>query len=181
MTARESDRPRDLYALYASKNRLCMLCEDITPELTAYNAYKKTVWLRSRAEGTKMYAVGDAYKVHTGCIQAYKRVKERNSSSTFYTACFFIFHCSRFTGDHLLPPASSGMYDPTVFASPTTKKRPTSKGRAFRGTGRNQAVWRPRVGWRRPKPASVMPMQASAMTASMAPPTSRPVRVRLGR
>ena len=61
------------------------------------------------------------------------------------------------------------------------KKRPTSKGGAFRVTGRNQAVWRPRVGWRRPKPASVMPMQASAMTASMAPPTSRPVRARLGR
>ena len=52
-----------------------MLCENTTPELTAYNAYKKTVWLRSRAEGTKMYAVGDAYKAHTKCIQAHKRVK----------------------------------------------------------------------------------------------------------
>lgn len=58
-----------LYALYASKNRLCALCEDITPELTAYNAYKKTVWLRSRAEGMKMYAVRDAYRLHTKCIQ----------------------------------------------------------------------------------------------------------------
>ena len=56
-----------------------MLCEDITPELTAYNAYKKTVWLRSRAERAKMYAVGDAYRLHTKCIQ---EVKERNSSST---------------------------------------------------------------------------------------------------
>ena len=65
----ESRMDRSLYALYASKNRLCTLCEDTTPELTAYNAYKKTVWLRSRAESTKMYAVGDAYKVHTECIQ----------------------------------------------------------------------------------------------------------------
>ena len=56
---------RFLYALYASKTHLCALCEDITPELTAYNAYKKTVWLRSRAEITKMYAVRDAYKAHT--------------------------------------------------------------------------------------------------------------------
>ena len=64
---------RNLYALYALKNRLCMLCEDTTPELTAYNAYKKTVWLRSRAESTKMYALKDAYKVHTDCIQAYKK------------------------------------------------------------------------------------------------------------
>ena len=58
-------RSKNLYALYASKSSLCMLCENITPELTAYNAYKKTVWLRSRAEGTKMYAVGDAYRLHT--------------------------------------------------------------------------------------------------------------------
>ena len=61
--------PYDLYALYASKNRLCTLCENTTPELTAYNAYKKTVWLRSRAEGTKMYALKDAYRLHTKCIQ----------------------------------------------------------------------------------------------------------------
>ncbi len=46
-----------------------MLCRNTTPELTAYNAYKKTVWLRSRAERLKMYAVGDAYKAHTKCIQ----------------------------------------------------------------------------------------------------------------
>ena len=50
-----------------------MLCENTTPEKTAYNAYKKTVWLRSRAEGTKMYALKDAYRLHTKCIQsAYK-------------------------------------------------------------------------------------------------------------
>ena len=68
-----------------------MLCEDTTPELTAYNAYKKTVWLRSRAERLKMYALKDAYKVHTECIQAYKRVKERNSSSTSSLYCLFFY------------------------------------------------------------------------------------------
>ncbi len=182
MTARESDQLRDLYALYASKNRLCTLCENTTPELTAYNAYKKTVWLRSKAESTKMYALKDAYRLHTKCIQAYKKRKREDSSFYFffYIVCFYLL-LPAFTGNQTPPPALSGMYDPTGFASPTTKKRPTSKGGAFRVTGRNQAVWRPRVGWRRPKPASVRPMQASAMTASMAPPTSRPVRARLGR
>ena len=61
---------RELYALYASKTHLCTLCENTTPELTAYNAYKKTVWLRSRAERLKMYALKDAYKAHAECIQA---------------------------------------------------------------------------------------------------------------
>ena len=37
-----------------------------------------------------MYAVGDAYKAHTECIQAYKRVKERNSSSTSSLYCLFL-------------------------------------------------------------------------------------------
>ena len=54
------------------KNRLCTLCGNTTPKKTAYNAYKKTVWLRSKAERTKMYALKDAYKVHTECIQAHK-------------------------------------------------------------------------------------------------------------
>ena len=58
-----------LYALYASKNRLCMLCKNITPELTAYNAYRNANRRVRRAEGLKMYAVGDAYKAHTECIQ----------------------------------------------------------------------------------------------------------------
>ena len=85
---------RGLYALYASKSSLCTLCKHITPELTAYNAYKKTAWLRSRAEGTKMYAVGDAYKVHTECIQAYKkRKREEFFFTSSYTACLFIFYC----------------------------------------------------------------------------------------
>ena len=61
-----------------------MLCEDTTPKKTAYNAYKKTVWLRSRAEGTKMYALKDAYKVHTECIQAYKKSKREDSSFYFF-------------------------------------------------------------------------------------------------
>ena len=69
-----------LYALYASKNRLCALCENTTPELTAYNAYRNANRRVRRAEGTKMYALKDAYKVHTECIQvhtsAYKHIKE---------------------------------------------------------------------------------------------------------
>ena len=73
---------RDLYALYASKNRLCMLCENTTPELTAYNAYRNANRRVRRAESTKMYAVGDAYKVHTECIQAYKKSKREK----------FLFH-----------------------------------------------------------------------------------------
>ena len=62
-------RSKSLYALYASKNRLCALCENTTPELTAYNAYRNEKRRVRRAESTKMYAVGDAYKVHTECIQ----------------------------------------------------------------------------------------------------------------
>ena len=60
---------RDLYALYASKNRLCMLCENTTPELTAYNAYRNANRRVRRAEGLKMYALKDAYRLHTKCIQ----------------------------------------------------------------------------------------------------------------
>ena len=175
-------RSKNLYALYASKNRLCMLCENTTPKKTAYNAYRNANRRVRRAERLKMYALKDAYRLHTKCIQAYKKRKREDSSFYFffYIVCFYLL-LPVLTGNQTPPPALSGMYDPTGFASPTTKKRPTSKGGAFRVTGRNQAVWRPRVGWRRPKPASVMPMQASAMTASMAPPTSRPVRARLGR
>ena len=51
--------------LYASKSSLCALCEDITPELTAYNAYRNENRRVRRAEGMKMYALKDAYKVHT--------------------------------------------------------------------------------------------------------------------
>ena len=50
-----------------------MLCENTTPELTAYNAYKKTIWLRSRAESAKMYALKDAYRLHTS---EYEHIKE---------------------------------------------------------------------------------------------------------
>ena len=60
---------RDLYALYASKNRLCALCGNTTPELTAYNAYRNENRRVRRAEGTKMYALKDAYRLHTKCIQ----------------------------------------------------------------------------------------------------------------
>ena len=60
---------RELYALYASKNRLCTLCEDTTPKKTAYNAYRNANRRVRRAERLKMYAVGDAYRLHTECIQ----------------------------------------------------------------------------------------------------------------
>ena len=59
----------NLYALYASKSPLCTLCEDTTPKKTAYNAYKDENRRVRRAEGLKMYAVGDAYRLHTKCIQ----------------------------------------------------------------------------------------------------------------
>ena len=60
---------KNLYALYASKNRLCTLCEDTTPKKTAYNAYKNENRRVRRAERLKMYAVRDAYRLHTKCIQ----------------------------------------------------------------------------------------------------------------
>ena len=79
----------DLYALYASKNRLCMLCENTTPELTAYNAYRNANRRVRRAEGLKMYAVGNAYRLHTKCIQAYKKSKREILPSTSSLYCLF--------------------------------------------------------------------------------------------
>ena len=58
-----------LYALYASKSSLCTLCGNTTPKKTAYNAYRNANRRVRRAEGLKMYAVGDAYRLHTKCIQ----------------------------------------------------------------------------------------------------------------
>ena len=46
-----------------------MLCENTTPKKTAYNAYRNENRRVRRAERLKMYAVGDAYKAHTECIQ----------------------------------------------------------------------------------------------------------------
>ena len=105
MTARESDQLRDLYALYASKNRLCMLCENTTPELTAYNAYRNANRRVRRAESTKMYAVGNAYRLHTKCIQAYKKRQERIILLTSSLYCLFFY---------LLLFASSGIPRRTV-------------------------------------------------------------------
>ena len=101
----------DLYALYASKNRLCMLCRNTTPKKTAYNAYRNENRRVRRAEGTKMYAVGDAYRLHTKCIQAYKkRKREEFLSLLLYIVRSYIFYCPRFTGDHLLLFVPSDMY-----------------------------------------------------------------------
>ena len=44
-------RSKKLYALYASKNRLCTLCENTTPKKTAYNAYRNANRRVRRAEG----------------------------------------------------------------------------------------------------------------------------------
>ena len=101
---------RDLYALYASKNRLCTLCGNTTPKKTAYNAYRKTVWLKSRAEKAKNVCsrgcIQTAYKVHTSEHEHIKEGKERILLLLLlYIACSSIFYCPRFTGDHLLLPA----------------------------------------------------------------------------
>ena len=82
---------RELYALYALKKRLCMLCEDTTPKKTAYNAYRNANRRVRRAESTKMYAVGNAYRLHTKCIQAHKRRKrERILLLTSFLYCLFL-------------------------------------------------------------------------------------------
>ena len=106
----ESCRP-DLYALYASKNRLCALCENITPELTAYNAYRNANRRVRRAESTKMYAVGDAYRAHTSEYEHIKRGKERILPSTSSLYCLFLYLLLfAIYSQHLLLPAPSGMY-----------------------------------------------------------------------
>ena len=46
-----------------------MLCENTTPKKTAYNAYRNENRRVRRAEGLKMYALKDAYRLHTKCIQ----------------------------------------------------------------------------------------------------------------
>ena len=96
--SRRTAIPCDLYALYALKNRLCTLCEDITPELTAYNAYRNENRRVRRAEGMKMYTVGDAYRLHTKCIQVNKESKRERFFLLLllYIACSSIFYCSFF-------------------------------------------------------------------------------------
>ena len=92
------DDQKRLYALYASKNRLCMLCENTTPKKTAYNAYRNENRRVRRAEGMKMYALKDAYRLHTKCIQAYKESKRERFFLLLllYIACSSIFYCSFF-------------------------------------------------------------------------------------
>ena len=73
-----------------------MLCRNATPKKTAYNAYRNASRRVRRAEGTKMYAVGDAYKVHTECIQAHKEVKREDSSSYFFILPVLLPSTARF-------------------------------------------------------------------------------------
>ena len=107
-------RPKKLYALYASKNRLCMLCENTTPKKTAYNAYRNANRRVRRAEGLKMYALKDAYRMHTKCIQsAYKHIKSRKRgiSLLLLLYCpFFYLLLSAISGIHLLLLVSSGIH-----------------------------------------------------------------------
>ena len=105
----------DLYALYASKNRLCALCENTTPELTAYNAYRNANRRVRRAEGLKMYAVGNAYRLHTKCIQsAYKHIrrsKERILPSYFFFILSVLLSSTArvYRQSNFSLPASSGI------------------------------------------------------------------------
>ena len=89
--SRQTANSCDLYALYASKNRLCMLCENTTPKKTAYNAYRNANRRVRRAERLKMYAVGDAYRLHTKCIQAHKRVKREEFLFLLLIYCLFFY------------------------------------------------------------------------------------------
>ena len=97
-----------------SKTHLCTLCGNTTPKKTAYNAYKKTIWLGSRAEDTKMYAYGNAYRLHTKCIQAHKKSKKREFLFllSFYIACSFHLHCPRFRAIVFRLFALSGIHGP---------------------------------------------------------------------
>ena len=98
-------RSKKLYALYASKSPLCTLCGNATPKKTAYNAYRNANRRVRRAEGLKMYALKDAYRLHTECIQVYKERKEGNSSFYFFLYCLSFY---------LLLLASSGNPQQTV-------------------------------------------------------------------
>ena len=61
-----------------------MLCEDTTPKKTAYNAYRNENRRVRRTEGMKMYALKDAYKLHTKCIQTDKEVKREKFLFYFF-------------------------------------------------------------------------------------------------
>ena len=80
-----------------------------------------------------MYAFKDAYKAHTECIQAYKRVKERilllTSSYFFllllYIVCSYIFYCPRFRAIIFYCPHLRAFTDPIALIA-----------RSFRPAGR---------------------------------------------
>ena len=83
-----------------------MLCGNTTPELTAYNAYRNENRRIRRAEGLKMYAVGDAYRLYTKCIRTLKEGKREKIS-----LLLLLLYCPFF---YLLLPASSGIPQQTV-------------------------------------------------------------------
>ena len=62
-----------------------------------------------------MYAVGNAYRMHTKCIQAYKkRKREEIPLSTSFILPALISSTARFSGNHLLLFVSSGIPRRTV-------------------------------------------------------------------
>ena len=91
-------QPQPCMHCMQSKTNLCTLYKNTTPKKTAYNAYKNENRRVRRAEGTKMYAYGNAYRTHTKCIQAHKKRKREKILllPPLYIVCSFIFHCPRF-------------------------------------------------------------------------------------
>ena len=130
----------ELYALYALKNRLCILCENTTPKKTAYNAYRNENRRVRRAEGTKMYAYGNAYGTHTKCIQAYKRVKREESLLLLllYIACLFYLLLPVFTGNHLHCSRFRAFTDPSNLIARSSRSRPPPRS----AVGNRQTVIR---------------------------------------
>ena len=109
-----------------------MLCENTTPKKTAYNAYRNENRRVRRAEDTKMYAVGDAYKVHTECIQAYKRVREEFFFYFFLYCLFFYLLLLASSGiprrtmnDFLLPVVADSRFFRAFIARPTGRPPPS--------------------------------------------------------
>ena len=66
-----------------------------------------------------MYAVGDAYRLHTECIQAYKKRKREDSSSYFFfILSVFLSSTARFSGNHFSLLTSSSIPRRTMNKTP---------------------------------------------------------------
>ena len=61
---------RDLYALYASKNPTMHAMREHNSEKRLHTMHTETrIGVSVGLRGCKVYAVGDAYRLHTECIQ----------------------------------------------------------------------------------------------------------------